>query len=343
MAKRKRLSPMAMPTEPVTPDRDVSVPGIRRMPIADMAGDASASAALSEVTQAMEAARSEGRLVQVLPLETVEAGHLLRDRLPPTAATEAMLADDAVALVESLRRRGQQVPIEVRDMGPDHLGPRYGLISGWRRLMALRHLHAETGEDRFATVLAVLRAPDTAADAYVAMVEENEIRAGLSYYERARVAARAAEAGVFEDVNAAIDALFAAASKAKRSKIRSFVRIYEALEEWLAYPSAIPERLGLKLAKALEGGGRSDIIGALSMAAPANPEEELAALTRGAAASGGRTASRGGTSGAPRDSSAPEVIPGIRLKRGRSGLLLSGPGVDQALEAALEAWLRARA
>jgi ParB family chromosome partitioning protein len=73
-------------------------------------------------------------------------------------------------------------------------------------------------------VLAVLRRPDTAAEAYVAMVEENEIRVGLSYYERARVAARAAEAGVFEDASAAIDVLFSTASKAKRSKIRSFVR-----------------------------------------------------------------------------------------------------------------------
>jgi ParB family chromosome partitioning protein len=143
MAKRKRLSPMALQTEPVLPDRDVSAAASasfanRRAPIADMAGDASASAALAEVTEAMETARSEGRLVQVLPLDAVEAGHLLRDRLPPSAATASTLAEDAAALLESLRQRGQQVPIEVRDMGPDHSGPRYGLISGWRRLMALR-------------------------------------------------------------------------------------------------------------------------------------------------------------------------------------------------------------
>jgi hypothetical protein len=35
-------------------------------------------------------------------------------------------------------------------------------------------------------------------EAYLAMVEENEIRVGLSFYERARIVARAAEAGVFE-------------------------------------------------------------------------------------------------------------------------------------------------
>ena len=53
----------------------------------------------------------------------------------------------------------------------------YGLISGWRRLTALQALHAETGEARFATVQALVRRPETAADAYVTMVEENEIRA----------------------------------------------------------------------------------------------------------------------------------------------------------------------
>jgi ParB family chromosome partitioning protein len=353
MAKRKRLSPMALQTEPVLPDRDVSAPASasfanRRAPIADMAGDASARAALAEVSEAMETARAEGRLVQALPLDAVEAGHLLRDRLPPDPTTATAMSEDATALLESLRQRGQQVPIEVRDMGPDHPGPRYGLISGWRRLMALRQLHAETGEDRFATVLAVLRRPDTAAEAYVAMVEENEIRVGLSYYERARVAARAAEAGVFEDSSAAIDVLFATASKAKRSKIRSFVRIYEALDDWLAYPSAIPERLGLKLAKALEAGGQtrgvSGIADALSMAAPASPEEEMAALAHGVAAVEAAADPR--TSDPARAPSpaveAPELAPGIRLKRARSGLVLSGPGVDATLEAELAAWLRQR-
>ncbi|MEJ6391593.1 ParB N-terminal domain-containing protein [Gymnodinialimonas ulvae] len=341
MAKRKRLSPMALQAEPNLQDRDVSASGsARRAPIADMAGDAAASAALAEVTQAMETARAEGRLILSLPLADVEAGHLLRDRLPATAATESTLSEDSAALLESLRQRGQQVPIEVRDMGPDHLGPRYGLISGWRRLMALRELHAETGDEKFATVLAMLRQPDTAAEAYVAMVEENEIRVGLSYYERARVAARAAEAGVFDDASAAIDVLFAAASKAKRSKIRSFVRVYEGLEDWLAYPSAIPERLGLKLARALEAGARTEITDALSMAAPANPEEEMAALTRGAASVAGPKATS--KTRPARGDAAPEVVPGIRLKRGRSGLTLSGPGVDGALEEALAEWLRRR-
>jgi ParB family chromosome partitioning protein len=195
-------------------------------------------------------------------------------------------------------------------------------------------------------VLAVLRRPDTAAEAYVAMVEENEIRAGLSYYERARVAARAAEAGVFEDASAAIDALFATASKAKRSKIRSFVRIYEALDDWLAYPSAIPERLGLKLAKALEAAGSPGSSARCRWPRLQRPRRSSPPCR---VAWRPRAVRRTGLGPRPRPVPAgtapagPELAPGIRLKRGRSGLVLSGPGVDATLEAELEAWLRQRA
>ena len=100
----------------------------------------------------------------------------MRDRI-------AVAPDDLAALTESLRARGQQTPIEVVDLG----GGQYGLISGWRRISALRALLDETGEAQFATVLALLRQPADASAAYVAMVEENEIRIGLSYYERARL------------------------------------------------------------------------------------------------------------------------------------------------------------
>lgn len=333
MAKRKRLNPIATLTDvPVTASGSAAMP--RRVPIADVAGDASVQAALAELADEMSSARAEGRLIQALPLEAVEAGHLLRDRIPSEG-------EDMAALIESLRARGQQVPIEVSDMGaeaPD--GLRYGLISGWRRLMALRRLHGETGEDRFASVLAVLRRPEGASEAYLAMVEENEIRVGLSYYERARVAARAAEAGVFADTGAAIRALFASASKAKRSKIQSFVRIYEALDEWLAYPAALPERLGLKLAKVLDAGQAKVIQDALAMAAAGSAEAEMAALGR--AVSTAQEQVRG--AGVPKAAgpATSEIAPGVRMQRGRRGLTLSGPGVDSGLEEALADWLRKR-
>ncbi|MFD1810536.1 hypothetical protein ACFSHQ_27630 [Gemmobacter lanyuensis] len=84
------------------------------------------------------------------------------------------------------------------------------------------------------------------------MVEENEIRVGLSFYERARIALKAVEAGVFPDDRSALRSLFASASRAKRSKIGSFLTLVRALDGALRFPEAIGERLGLQLAQALE-------------------------------------------------------------------------------------------
>ena len=103
-----------------------------------------------------------------------------------------------------------------------------------------------------------MRRPETAQDAYVGMVEENEIRLGLSQYERARVAALAAARGVFADEEAALRALFAGASRPKRSRIRAFLELYHALDDALRFPAAIPERLGLALVERIrEGGARA--------------------------------------------------------------------------------------
>jgi ParB family chromosome partitioning protein len=78
------------------------------------------------------------------------------------------------ALKASLAARGQQTPIEVVEL----VEGRYGLISGWRRLHALRANGAKT-------VKAIITAPREVSDAYVAMIEKNEIRVDLSYFERA--------------------------------------------------------------------------------------------------------------------------------------------------------------
>jgi len=302
-------------------------PGLPAAPIARVAAEAAGSAALQELADTLKRARETGRLVLDLPLDAIAPDHLARDRIG-----DRLPAEDAEmeALRASIRAHGQRTPVEVVAMPPGSALP-WGLLSGWRRLVALRTLHAETGDDRFASVQALVRRPETAADAYVAMVEENEIRLGLSQYERARVAARAAARGVFEDEEAALRALFFTASRPKRSRIRAFLALVRELDDVLRFPAAIPERLGLTLALRLREGRGPAIAAALADAAPATPEAELALLARLA-----RPAA------APRPAPAARALaPGLaletRLAPRRLTLTLTGGAVDQGLAARVEA------
>ena len=290
-------------------------------PIARVAAEAAAASAYEEIAETLRDARENGRMLVDLPLDQVAPDHLLRDRLAPEAPGED---EEMAALKASIRAHGQRAPIEVTPLA----GPlAYGLISGWRRLAALRSLHAETGEDRFATVRALLTRPESAGAAYVAMVEENELRVGLSQYERARVAALAAARGVFPSENAALHALFAGASRAKLSRIRAFLELFHALDGSLRFPQSIPERLGLALVERLREGQGSRIAAALAAESPASPEAELALLARLAAPPRAAPAPRAG---------AEEILPGIRLETRRPGatltLTLKGRGVTPELE-----------
>ena len=308
-------------------------PPFSTAPIAMIAGEATAVSALREVAGAMQSAREQGRLVQSLPLNAIEADHLIRDRV--TGDPEEM-----ATLKDSLRARGQQQPIDVVDLGPKETGEaRYGLISGWRRLTALKDLYAETGEARFGQIQALLRRPEGASDAYLAMVEENEIRANLSHYERARIAALAAEQGVFKSPQDALRHLFANASRAKRSKIGSFIILHQELGSVLAFPAAIPERLGLALAAALEGVVEDEagspfgakLRATLRAAKPKTAEAEARLLT--AALRPDKTGSK-----------TAETVKEIRLETtlGERGLriTLTGSAVTHELAKRLATWLR---
>lgn len=347
MAKRKRLiSPPViepgfdtdMAEKPVLEVKAYLRPGLGApAPIARVAADASAQAALTELSDAMARARSEGRLVLRLPLDQIDVNHLVRDRLE---ADEEELGH----LIASIRDHGQRSPIEVTELGPG----RYGLISGWRRIQSLSRLFSETGDARFAEVQALLRRPDSAQDAYIAMVEENEVRLGLSYYERARIAARAVDLGVFETEKQALQRLFSAASRARRSKIGSFLSIYRLLDDVLRFPSAIPERLGLALAKALED--RPTEVSTLCADLTAHPApdaaSEQALLTRfSAGRKAGKTGSATAEKGSDRADSR-ELVPGVFLQTTGGWLhpvlTLSGPKVDADFRADLEQWLAGR-
>lgn len=347
MARKRLSAPQEMFLSRAEPSADHAglTPPFSATPIAMIAGEATAVSALREVAGAMDAARAEGRLVQSLLLEAIEADHLIRDRV-------AGDPEERSALKDSLRARGQQQPIDVVDLG----NGRYGLISGWRRLSALRELHAETGEARFEHVQALLRRPDGASGAYLAMVEENEIRANLSHYERARIAALAAEQGVFASPQVALRHLFANASRAKRSKIGSFMVLHRELGAVLAFPAAIPERLGLALAQAIDGvADEDDVIerdtppapgfaarlrASLAAAQPRTAEEEtrllIAALRPERDGSGKTDPEKTGSVSA-------ENLKEIRLQTQETPLgltiTLSGSGVSQKLAERLAVWL----
>ncbi len=323
MAKRKRLAPpqLAVPAGLETKALKDGWAGIQRSapPIADVAGQAASQAAFEEVAGALEAARREGRLVQALPIAAIEVDHLVRDRL-------VLAEEDMEALAQSLASRGQQTPIEVVALA----GGRYGLISGWRRIEALKRL-GQTD------VLAMIRAPETASEAYVAMIEENEIRAGLSFYERARLAAEAVRIGVYRDAAAAVAALFANAAAPKRSKILKFVVLHRVLDSVLQFPAAIPEKLGLALAGMIEADAamgtrlRDSLRKTPALTAP----EERARLER---------ALHKATAPAPRKATTSlEVAPGVTLEQGRERMVLRGRGVDDTLVEDLRNWLEARA
>lgn len=312
MARRKRLE---VPAEPFSGEIETesAFPPKARMPIAEVAGDTAGRAALEEVAAQMTAAESEGRVVRKLPLDLIEVNHLNRDRM-------VIDAEEMEVLKASLAERGQQTPIEV--VGG---GLRYGLISGLRRVVALKALGATE-------VVAFVRRPETVQAAYVAMVEENEIRANLSYYERANIAVTATGSGVYPDAKAAVAGLFAHVPAPKRSKILKFVALRQRFGKVLRFPTAIPEKLGLALAASIEADPAVAVrvTDALRKTPAETPAAERRVLER--ALAGPRT-----------ETAAPEPLAeGVTLEAKAGRAVLMGPGVDAAFLAALRDWAAAR-
>jgi ParB family transcriptional regulator, chromosome partitioning protein len=300
-------------------------------PIARVAGDAAESAALAEVAREVTQARETGRLVIELPLKEIAPDYLTRDRI-------RVEDEEMAALRASIQTHGQRTPIEVTPLetaGENSLP--YGLISGWRRLTVFKRLYAETGEMRFATIQALIRRPENAQAAYVAMVEENEIRVGLSYYERARVAALAVRRGIFETEKAALLALFATASRPKRSRIRSFLEIYHALDAHLRFPARLPERLGLKLVEVIRAKRTEEITEALARGDPQTPEAELEILEHQLHPAATKPRIR------DLESQYDEILPDVTLKQSLNGTTLTlkfnGKGVTPTLAAEIRSVL----
>lgn len=75
-------------------------------------------------------------------------------------------------------------------------------------------------------------------------MQSAELRAALSPYERGRIAVIAAQQEIFANTEAAVAGLFSAASKAKRSKTRSFSLNFEEMGTCWNFPRTSGSGMG---------------------------------------------------------------------------------------------------
>lgn len=275
MAKRKRLeAPSADALKEIESGfaRETSGTGALgpMPPIAQIAGEAAAGSSalgpeerLRAVRDSTDAERyrkalAEGLIVEEIRVVDIHSEALARDRVNVDA-------EEMEELKASIRAHGLRLPIEVypNPQGDAPDARRFGLISGWRRLMAVRDLMVEARGEAHTKIKAIVRAQGASAESYVAMVEENEIRSDLSQYERGRIAVMAAGQGAFASVEEAVNALFHAGSKAKRSKIRAFAELHEELGDLLSHAHELSERQGLRIVSAIRAGLTTELRRAL--------------------------------------------------------------------------------
>jgi ParB family chromosome partitioning protein len=195
--------------------------------------------------------------VHLIPIEAIDEGALVRDRtdLEPEALAE---------LQASIGKSGVRMPVEVFALEAPREGRTHGLISGFRRLAAVRALHGESGEARFAQVPAFLRAPADMAAALAAMVEENEIREEISPWERGMMMVVARKMGIFDSLEAAVDGLHPAVSGPKRTRLRALARVAEELDGQFTDPERFSQAELLRLAAACRAGFGPVLVAALS-------------------------------------------------------------------------------
>jgi ParB family chromosome partitioning protein len=232
----------------------------------------------AEDAKEFRAAREAGRVLVSIPLDRVRTDALPRDRMDLDAVA---VSDEIEELKASIRARGQKEPIEVwRD------GDVYQLKKGWRRLTALTQLLSETGDQRFAEVVARVAGTEGRLDRYIDMVEENVVREDLTFAEMAQVAIQAGEdPGVEGDAEAMVGRLYASLHKMKRSYIRAFVTLLSEVGDVLAVPRAVSRDLGVEVARILKA-GQGDLSALRGALAAAVTVDDQAAVLSAFAESG---------------------------------------------------------
>lgn len=282
MAKRRKLTaPSAEHLDKIEQEfRRETSPNPGMAPIAQVAAenamnvnvvDAGTRARLAELER-YRAAEQRGLVARMIDIDAIDPNAVTRDRMD-------LDPQEFAELKAAILANGLRMPIEVFELEPQEGRARYGLISGYRRFRAVRELRGQPGQAP-GLIEALVRPPATAAGSMEAMVEENEIRSNLSQFERGRIAVLAVQSGVYGSVEEATLRLFAFASKAKRSKIRSFALVFEQLGDVLNFPQLLSEKQGLALATALRNGAGDLLRESLAQLAPADATQEWAAIQR---------------------------------------------------------------
>lgn len=329
MTRKRRMFDIDLPEGAPAPEGadfpagKSEAPEARRGPMATAIGETGAAVRERAAVEAAIRAENDalahefvrlkrlGLVTDLIPVGAVRTTQLVRDRM----RTSDLELEE---LKQSIRAVGLSNPIRVVADGAGG----FELVQGLRRLTAYRELLAETGEDRWALIPAGLMAPGETLDIlYRRMVDENLVRKDVSLAEMANLARAYAEDGVegCEDLDEAVNRLFASARPQKRSYVRRFAFLMRLLEKHLQHPMAIPRGLGLQLADRIEADMAclAPLCAALQAEGPGRgPEDELAVLRRFATAPAAPLPER--TRGAPRGAA----------RRGRISLAVPvGPGV----------------
>jgi len=199
-------------------------------------------------------------LVHLIAVEDIDATALPRDR---TALDPAALAE----LETSILLHGLRQPIEVFAKTPG-AGPRYGLISGLRRLTVIRRI----GQDH---ILAFLRTPSDGAEAMADMIAENEMRAAITPWEKGRILVAAVEAGLFDTLDAAVARLHPALDRHRRARLRTVAEVVAELgDAILTDPLLLTQTQIIRIAFALRQGFGPVIEAALAQSSDRAPDAQ---------------------------------------------------------------------
>ena len=211
------------------------------------------AASAGAVPVLVAAPRLKGRTIRI----NVTMDENLLTEIDDAALTRDRGGLDEAALTElrlSIAASGLRMPVELFTLSEPRPPYRYGLLSGLRRLHAYRALFDLTGNDRYAAIPAFLRAPGSMAEALTSMVEENEIRAELSPWERGRIALLAREQGVFGTIEEAVAKLYPAANRMKRARLRSVAYLIDELDGFLTNPEGLNQHRLQRIEAAFKAG-----------------------------------------------------------------------------------------